>query len=576
MHHSPRQLESQSEEVERRSSLFRMVLESVVSLAIAVILFRTFQAEGYMISTGSMAPSLLGYHKQVKCPRCDFSFTYGVAYDDSVSGNRFQPQGHSHGEALHQSGHYATCPNCNTHSIDLANVPRNEGDQLLVFKHAYYLKGPQRWDVAVFLNPIKPTQAYVKRVVGLPGEAVQVKQGDLYIDGKIQRKNLQTQRAVRLLVHDHHYQPKHDDFFLPRFIPVEEPIEENEQARSNHQPWMPESEGFVYDASGGDPMSSATPQQWSWVKYQHWMRQGGRYLTTVSLEAWPEEIEPPEPVLGPIQFDPEKKQLSCRGAMTSEDCHRFLDQSEDDDFRYAVALLYEKSHVAPVLDHYAYNSGLENQEAIPVHDCLFECDLNARSGQGQFAIEMFDGHHRFRNLIDFKSRQVSLFVDDQDQPVRTGGLNKTLQEESMQLEMSIMDRQVLFAINGQLIYQPLLFSETSEPREAIRGPVRFGANGGYFEVTQLKLYRDIHYTRGKGLHGVEEPYELDQQSYFVLGDNSPVSLDSRSWADGKVECKYLLGKPFLVHLPSRQGEVKIGSHVGHIRIPDFSRIRYIH
>lgn len=571
MHHSPHQFDSQAEEVERRSSLFRMVLESVVSLAIAVILFRTFQAEGYMISTGSMAPSLLGYHKQVKCPRCDFTFTYGVAYDESVSANRFQAQGHFHGEALHQSGQYATCPNCNTHSIDLTNVPRNEGDQLLVFKHAYYLKGPQRWDVVVFQNPIKPTQAYVKRVVGLPGEAVQVQQGDLYIDGKIQRKDLKTQHAVRLLVHDHHYQPKNDDFFQPRFVPVE-----TDEERSRHQAWGPKGEGFVFDAHQDDLLSSEVEPQWSWVKYQHWMRQGGHYLTTVPLEMWPEEIEQPEPVLGPIQYDPAKKQLSCKGAMTSDDCHRFLDQTENDEFRYAVALLYEKSHVAPLLDHYAYNSGLENQEAIPVHDVLFECDLKVESGAGQFAIEMFDGHHRFRSQIDFKSRQVSLFVDDQAQPVRTGRLGKTRNKESMQAEMSIMDRQVLFAIDGQLIYQPLLFSQSAEPRQVIRTPVRFGASGGHFTVTDLKLYRDIHYTRGKGLHGVEEPYQLDQQSYFVLGDNSPVSLDSRSWADGKVDHKYLLGKPFLVHLPSRQGEVKIGSRVGHIRIPDFSRIRYIH
>ncbi|HAH45448.1 MAG TPA: hypothetical protein DCM07_11460, partial [Planctomycetaceae bacterium] len=81
MHHTSRQLENQAKELPQRSSLFRLVLEAVASLAIAVILFRTFAAEGYMISTGSMAPSLLGYHKQVTCPRCHYSFTYGVAYD---------------------------------------------------------------------------------------------------------------------------------------------------------------------------------------------------------------------------------------------------------------------------------------------------------------------------------------------------------------------------------------------------------------------------------------------------------------------------------------------------------------
>jgi signal peptidase I len=577
MHHSSRQINSQPEEVEGRSSLFRMVLESVVSLAIAVILFRTFEAEGYMISTGSMAPSLLGYHKQVICPRCDFSFTYGVAYDESVSGNRFQAEDHAHGETLARAGQYATCPNCNTNSIDLTTVPRNEGDQLLVFKHAYYLKGPQRWSVVVFQNPMKPTQAYVKRVVGLPGEAVQVKDGDLYINGKIERKDLETQRAVRLLVYDQHYRPENDDFFQPRFIPVmNDSQNENEQAPGKRPAWVAQGDGFVFDATNDDPLSSSVQEQWSWVKYQHWMRQGGHYVTTVSLEKWPAEIEKPEPVLAPLQYDEQKKQLSCKGAMSADDCHRFLGQTENEEFRYAIALLYEKSHVAPILDHYAYNSGVENQEAVPVHDFLFQCDLKVLSGEGEFALELFDGHHRFRNVIDFKARESSLFIDDQQKAVRTGRLGGIFGADAVTVEMSIMDRQVLFAINGKPVYQPLLYGESSAPRAEIRVPVLFGANGGHLQLTNLKLYRDIHYTRGKALHGVNEPYQLDQQSYFVLGDNSPVSLDSRSWSDGKVDHKYLLGKPFLVHLPSRQGEVKIGDRVGHIRIPDFSRIRYIH
>tara|TARA_R110002111_G_scaffold126741_5_gene191465 strand:- start:44297 stop:46030 length:1734 start_codon:yes stop_codon:yes gene_type:complete len=577
MHHSSRQINSQADEVEGRSSLFRMVLESIVALAIAVILFRTFEAEGYMISTGSMAPSLLGYHKQVKCPRCDYSFTYGVAYDESVTGNRYQDQDQSHGETPSQSGQYATCPNCDTNSIDLTNVPRNEGDQLLVFKHAYYLKGPERWSVVVFQNPMKPTQAYVKRVVGLPGESVQVKEGDLYINGKIERKDLKTQHAVRLLVYDQHYRPENDDFFQPRFFPVAGDSEVAHKQQPGKRPaWTAQGDGFVFDATNDDPLSSSVRDQWSWVNYQHYMRQGGRYLTTVSLEEWPAAIEKPEPVLAPLQYDAQKKELSYKGAMSADDCHRYLEQTENEEFRYAIALLYEKSHVAPVLDHYAYNSGVENQVAIPVHDFQFQCDLKVISREGEFAIELFDGYHHFRNVFDFKASESSLFIDDQKNAIRIGKLSGNFGSETVTVEMSIMDRQILLAVDDQLVYQPLLYGESSTPRAEIRVPVRFGANGGHLQLSSLKLYRDIHYTRGKALHAVNEPYQLDQQSYFVLGDNSPVSLDSRSWSDGKVDCKYLLGKPFLVHLPSRQGEVKIGDRVGHIRIPDLSRIRYIH
>lgn len=574
MYHSSTQIESQTEELEGRSNLFRMVLESVVSLAIAVILFRTFQAEGYMISTGSMAPSLLGYHKQVICPRCDFSFTYGVAYDESISGNRFQAQGLPGSESFHQSGQYATCPNCSTHSIDLANVPRNEGDQLLVFKHAYYLKPPQRWSTVVFQNPMKPTQAYVKRVVGLPGESVQVKGGDLFINGKIERKNLKTQRAVRLLVYDHRYRPEKDEFFQSRLLPAESQSAQD-QSPESQRTWFAKDDGFIFDANDGDPLSASAQDGWSWVNYQHWIRQGGHYETSVSLEEWPTEVEKPEPVLARIRYDEGQKKLSCTGSMSAEDCHRYLDQTESEEFRYAIALLYEKSHVSPLFDYYGYNTGVENQQAISIHDVMFECDLKVNSGDGEFSIEIYEGHHRFRNVFDFQERRVSLFVDDQQKAIRTGKLPGDFQLQTVSLEMSVMDRQVLLAIDGQLVYKPLLYSENSTPRNEIRIPVRFGANGGHFQATNLKLYRDIHYTRGKALHGVDEPYQLDQQSYFVLGDNSPVSLDSRSWSDGKVDSKYLLGKPFMVHLPSRQGEVKIGNHVGHMRIPDFSRIRYI-
>ena len=53
-----------------RRGVIRSLTESLVSLFIAVLLFRTFVAEGYMISTGSMAPCLLGFHKRVECPKC--------------------------------------------------------------------------------------------------------------------------------------------------------------------------------------------------------------------------------------------------------------------------------------------------------------------------------------------------------------------------------------------------------------------------------------------------------------------------------------------------------------------------
>ena len=57
----------------------RALTEWLVLLALAVTLLRGFAVEGYMISTGSMAPSLLGYHARVTCPSCGLIFAHGVA-----------------------------------------------------------------------------------------------------------------------------------------------------------------------------------------------------------------------------------------------------------------------------------------------------------------------------------------------------------------------------------------------------------------------------------------------------------------------------------------------------------------
>lgn len=61
----------------------------------------------------------------------------------------------------------------------------------------------------------------------------------------------------------------------------------------------------------------------------------------------------------------------------------------------------------------------------------------------------------------------------------------------------------------------------------------------------------------------------------MLGDNSPVSIDSRSWDDPAVHRSMLIGKPFLVHLPSRPGRLWWGGQDRYFRVPDLARIRYI-
>lgn len=59
----------------------------------------------------------------------------------------------------------------------------HNGDYLIVDEISYRFQEPQRGEVVVFRYPNDPTQRYIKRVVGLPGETVEVQDGKIIISG---------------------------------------------------------------------------------------------------------------------------------------------------------------------------------------------------------------------------------------------------------------------------------------------------------------------------------------------------------------------------------------------------------
>lgn len=60
----------------------------------------------------------------------------------------------------------------------------SNGQEILMNRVIYRLSSPKRGDVIVFLpNGNQNSHYYVKRVVGLPGEKIQIREGNVYIDG---------------------------------------------------------------------------------------------------------------------------------------------------------------------------------------------------------------------------------------------------------------------------------------------------------------------------------------------------------------------------------------------------------
>ena len=68
---------------------------------------------------------------------------------------------------------------------DSMNVTLEDGDNLIVDKLSYRFKEPKRFDIVVFPYQYQEKTYYIKRIIGMPGETVQVIDGMVYIDGEM-------------------------------------------------------------------------------------------------------------------------------------------------------------------------------------------------------------------------------------------------------------------------------------------------------------------------------------------------------------------------------------------------------
>ncbi len=63
-----------------------------------------------------------------------------------------------------------------------------DGERLLVSKIAYRLGEPKRGDVIVLRYPLNPSKDYIKRVVAVEGDTVELRLGRLYINGQLKEE----------------------------------------------------------------------------------------------------------------------------------------------------------------------------------------------------------------------------------------------------------------------------------------------------------------------------------------------------------------------------------------------------
>ena len=149
-------------------SIVPYMLVAVLVPVLLVFGIRPFMYEAFWIPTNSMAPTLLGTHWTATCPRCGHP-----AYGRPVESESVVPP----------EGVLMICSNERT-SVLIANPPTDviDGDRILICK----LISPRRWDMIGFRHPEDPSVYYVMRLVGLPNEKLEIRDGAVWINGEKQ------------------------------------------------------------------------------------------------------------------------------------------------------------------------------------------------------------------------------------------------------------------------------------------------------------------------------------------------------------------------------------------------------
>jgi signal peptidase I len=504
--------------------LLSSVVNSVPQTLLTVVLFfvlRSFVAEGFVVPTGAMADTIYGYHKDVTCPECGHRFAVNCSIEAERVGGR---------DNFVRS---CTCPNCRT---DIPMLTRDgtpgyetrSGDRILVSKLTTgdYGGPPKRFDIVVFRYPEAeekggPSVNYVKRLIGLPGETIAIREGKLYVlppdkspkydDSKINPKDLWNPEHLhenddaaleKLRGGEFTILRKSPDLVLAlRQLVYDNDHPSNKLPGKNPPRWQ--GDGWTVE---GDSLRH-TGEKRDWLRYQHLLRDGKPHLIT---------------------------------------------------------------------DFSGYNSGQSGESGERwVGDLMIECEANLDPKAEELTLELARGPDHFRARFDPATGSCTLLRrnDDKEEPLATEPTS--LRSGTHRIRFANVDARLLVWVDDELpfgdgvAYEP---AESQGPWINDFAPAAIGARGPV-GLSKLKLWRDVYYTTGKpgenlttddmgvfnrgGLAG-ERPvrtFFVHPGHYLGLGDNSAASADGRYW--GLVPERLHIGRVVYRYYPfTRIGPVR--------------------
>jgi len=503
----------------------RSTKETVESIIIAFILafvFRAFIVEAYRIPTGSMAPTLYGAHQTTLCPDCGYDYAF---------------------EIQQRVPKITICPNCKWINRT-ANLVRggqllvDGGDRILVMKLGYGLAemfpslkpslGPKRWDVVVFKNPANPDINFIKRLIGLPGEKIELIDGDVYVNDKIARKTDIAMESLWFLVYNNDYLPtRRDRDDPPADVPGWVPVDKTQQWKTSGRVLF-----FHGDKKDQPGTIAFNGHVQDFYAYDDPDMQAGRMYTVSDIKL--------EFMLNVHRGDGEVDIVLSK---------------RDDVFIARIntsgkAQLFRTTRAD-------YKSG-KNKPKL-----LAETDIPRMSPKSPELISFENLDYRVQLKI---GKKVILQTTDEQYHPNTDKLRKLLAEEEPPIiQMTARDFDAQFwhvNLMRDVYYRPV---RIQTPSELDRTPLT-----------------------GQLGHGVvNNPIHLGPSDYYVLGDNSPESMDSRLWYEvgphlqakydkgqykmGTVPADQMVGKAFFVYWPAGFRMFQSGPPL----VPNVGEMRFI-
>jgi len=514
-----------------RAAEIANTFEWLITAFILAFVFRAFVMEAFRIPTGSMADTLKGAHFRLRCRQCGYKYEYGFVPKDyglpedtipsssvPLAITRCPSCGRYPSELLcrrcgpikvttlikdrnrtrrnistndNTAIPSTRCPRCGlSHLVAAEEMPVANGDRILVLKCIYQFIEPKRWDVIVFKNPTEPTVNYIKRLIGLPGEKVQIIDGDIYINDKIARKPLKVQSELWMPVYNNDYQPVRPE------------------------------DGYFNGHTWEQPFRNVGDSKWSITDSSR--------PTIFSLESSPDQIN-----------------------------SIFYDTSIGNDFKAT----------------YAYDD-IDTYNIVPIcSDLMVRFDCRTANPKGRIGISLSKYETTYKAWIDFAGEMVICRDEkgrESEELARKSIDTLTTSEPSL-VKFANVDHQLIFEYGSKKLTCDLgrnmedagPIREDFEPRVEIFG-------SGNLTLSHVAILRDIHYTEAKyssrsdgGRATKDNPFILEKDQFFVLGDNSPNSEDGRWWSSAGIANKglsdyrmgivprdYLVGKALFVYWPS--------------------------